>query len=122
MLLLIFLFIVVILGVGAFVISGPKGCSRTMQSWSASAYGSDWFVVQYAYDGSVITTWELQNKSVENESSSDGIVFVDNAGNVTHLSGHYVYVQVAGGKDGFRRAKEKLLPQGEGLKKEEEVD
>lgn len=70
-----------------FIIAGPKGCSRTVQSWSASAYGSDWLIVQYAYDGTVIASWELKSKSVENESSSDGIVFIDNYGSVVHLSG-----------------------------------
>jgi len=79
---------------GAFVAVGPAGCSRGMTAWHASAYGSDWLVVQYAVDGSVMNHWELRNKSVASESQSDGINFKDNDGNMVHLSGHYTYIQV----------------------------
>ena len=78
-------------------IIGPKGCVREVKSWKADAYGSDWLVVQYAQDGSIIHTWQLEDKSVGSERDSDGIYFPDNNGNIVHLSGHYVYVQV---KDG----------------------
>ena len=93
------------------VVIGPKGCVREIKSWKADAYGSDWLVVQYAMDGSVIHTWELKNKSVGSESSSDGIFFPDNKGNIAHLSGHYVYVQVMNGD--FDSALPPALPPAE---------
>lgn len=75
-----------------FLLVGPAGCENKFSSWKASAYGSDWLVVQYAQDGSVITHWELKDAAVNNEKDSDGIYFTTPNG-VVHLSGHYVYVQ-----------------------------
>lgn len=83
-------------GLLLFIVMGPAGISRSFQKWNASAYGSDWVVVQYAQDGSIISHWELTNKSVASEENSDGINFVDVDGNMVHLAGHYVYVQVSG--------------------------
>ena len=85
-----------IIALTLFLVMGPKGCSRQFNSWKASSYGSDWLVVQYAQDGSVINHWKLHNKSVGNEDNSDGIYFLDDQNNVVHLSGHYVYIQVNG--------------------------
>jgi len=86
---------------------GPAGASRALRGWSAKAYGSDWLVVQYTQSGSVISSWELHGKSVGNETSSDGIYFTDDTGNVVHLSGHYVYVEVAGD---WAAARSRFLP------------
>ncbi len=80
-----------------FVVVGPRGCTRIVTSWSASAYGSDWLVVLYSQNGSVIASWELHDKSIGNEPDSDGVFFTDDGGNVVHLSGHYVWVQVKEG-------------------------
>jgi len=82
---------------------GPKGCERHISSWRADAYGSDWLVVQYAQDGSVMNHWELTDKSVGSETNSDGIYFIDSDGNVVHLSGHYVYVEVADDWDSVKK-------------------
>lgn len=76
------------------LVAGPARISRMWEGYKADAYGADWVVVQYAQDGSVISHWELKSKSVGNEEQSDGIYFTDNSGNVVHLSGHYIYVQV----------------------------
>ncbi len=76
-----------------FVLAGPAGCSNRYTAWKASAYGSDWLVVQYALNGSVINHWNLKNKAVHNEGSSDGIYFLNENNESVHLSGHYVYVQ-----------------------------
>ena len=83
---------------GVFVFSGPSGISRSWSNYQANWGGSDWLVVQYAQDGSVIATWELHDQAMGSEQNSDGIFFTDNDGNVVHLSGHYVYVQVTDGK------------------------
>lgn len=72
---------------------GPAGIKNAWNSWTASAYGSDWLVVQYAQSGCVINSWDLENKAIDNESSSDGIFFTAEDGSVAHLSGHYVYVE-----------------------------
>jgi hypothetical protein len=104
-------FLTVIFGVlfliGA-VVWGPAGMSRGIQKWSVSAYGSDWLVVQYTQDGSIISVWELKDKSVASESNSDGINFVDDHGNMVHLAGHYVYVQVYG-EEGLNQARKQLV-------------
>ena len=101
--------IVIALLVGfLFILVGPKGCQNKIRSWSSSAYGSDWLVVQYAYDGTVIASWELNNKAVDNETNSDGIRFIDKNSNVVHLSGHYVYIEVR--EKRWEEARTKLLP------------
>lgn len=79
------------------------GCSRSWQASIASGYGADWLVVQYSQDGQVIAHWELKDKSVASEQNSDGIYFVDNDGNVIHLSGHYIYVQIEGSWESARK-------------------
>jgi hypothetical protein len=91
-----------------FLIMGPAGISRAFQKWNASAYGSDWVIVQYTQDGSIISHWELTDKSVASETNSDGINFVDRDGNMVHLAGHYVYVQVNGSM-GQKAALQKLV-------------
>jgi hypothetical protein len=87
--------IVITLGMitGALVCWGPSGIKTGFSGWKASAYGSDWMVVQYAQSGCVITSWVLKNEAIQNESSSDGIFFVNEDDEVVHLSGHYVYIQ-----------------------------
>ena len=101
--------LVILLSVLAIVaiVMGPAGIERSFSGWSASAYGSDWLVIQYTQDGSVISSWELKDKSVGNESNSDGIYFVDDSDNVVHLSGHYIYVQIKNGN--WDSAKDRLL-------------
>jgi hypothetical protein len=84
-----------VIAIIAFVIVlliGPAGISNKWSAWKASAYGSDWLVVQYAQDGSIITSWELKASAIHSESNSDGIYFTSE-GSVKHLSGHYIYVQ-----------------------------
>ena len=78
--------IVLVIGLVIFGIMGPAGCSRTFQGWKAGAYGADWLVVQYAQDGHVICYWELNDKSIGNEESSDGIYFTDEYGNVVEMA------------------------------------
>lgn len=85
--------VVLIALVLVFVIMGPAGIKTSFKGWQASAYGSDWIVVQYAQSGCVITHWKLEDEAIHNESDSDGIYFVTEEGPVVHLSGHYVYVQ-----------------------------
>jgi hypothetical protein len=87
-----FFSILLIIGVFIAVTSGPAGCSNSFTAWKASAYGSDWLVVQYTNTGEVMNSWELKNCAIQSESHSDGIYFTTDEG-VVHLSGHYVYVQ-----------------------------
>lgn len=75
-----------------FLVMGPAGIKTSFLGWKASAYGSDWLVVQYAQSGCVISSWELDYEAVQNEGGSDGIYFSTDDG-VVHLSGHYIYVQ-----------------------------
>ena len=93
----IYLWLFVIIAILILLIVAPIGPARIARYWRSyktDAYGSDWLVVQYAQDGSVITQWELDDNSIGSETGSDGIFFYDNYGNVVHLSGHYIYVQV----------------------------
>lgn len=84
--------IIVFIALILFITIGPAGIVNKWSAWKASAYGSDWLVVQYAQDGTIITSWELKNSAIHSESQSDGIYFT-HAGSVKHLSGHYIYVQ-----------------------------
>lgn len=97
--------IVVVIVIGAMVI-GPQRISRFWASYKADAYGSDWLVVKEDMYGNTIRHWELNDKSVGSEKGSDGIYFIDEGGDVVHLSGFYTYVQVKGG---FEDAKKKYL-------------
>lgn len=99
------LFIVLVL----FSIFPLKGCENMFYSWKASAFGTDWLVIQYSAVGSPINVWELRNKSIYPESQSDGIYFLDESSNVIHLGGNYLYVQV---KD-WDSTRAKYLKKGE---------
>lgn len=90
-----------------FLVFGPSGLNRNVNAWRASAFGSDWLVVHYAQDGRVINHWELHDLSIGNETQSDGIFFLDNDGNVVHLSGQYVYIEIK--KDQWKSARTKFL-------------
>ena len=87
------LFIVGLLVLLVVISKGPAGISRDARSWFGQNYGSDWVVVQYAQDGTVINHWELEGTGITSEPSSDGIYFIDGDGNVVHLSGHYLFIQ-----------------------------
>ena len=102
----ILLFVSFIVTVGAFLAVGPARCGRNISSWKASAYGSDWLVVQYAHTGEAINVWELKGKSVGNENQSDGIFFNDKDDNVVHLSGNYIFVEV---NSDFTSTREKYI-------------
>jgi len=88
------------------MVIGPSRIGRFWASYKADAYGSDWLVVKEDMSGNTIRHWELNNKSVGSEKGSDGIYFIDEGGDVVHLSGFYTYVQVRGS---FDRTKEKYL-------------
>lgn len=100
-------FIVVIV----FVTAGPVGIQNQFTAWKASAYGSDWLVIQYTGMGEVQNHWELKNAAIHSESHSDGIYFTTPHG-VVHLSGHYIYIQ-----NPSPEAKEMYLKQQEVKKK-----
>ena len=81
--------------------SGVFGCEGAMRSCSntnANSFGADWVVVQYNYDGSLLNCWELQDTSIANEESSDGIYWLSSEGHLVHISGFYNRVQVVDGK------------------------
>ncbi len=99
--------------IGAFVVViflvlfiGPNRISRYWASYKADAYGSDWLVIKEDMYGDTIRYWELKNKSVGSEANSDGIYFIDENGDVAHLSGFYTYIQVKGD---FESAKKEHL-------------
>ena len=95
--------LVIIIGL---VIMGPDRISRYWASYKADAYGSDWLVIKEDMQGNTIRHWELKDKSVGSEEGSDGIYFIDENGDVVHLSGFYTYIQVRGS---FEKAKQEHL-------------
>ena len=89
--------VVVIVLIVLFI--GPNRLGRYWESYKADAYGSDWLVIKEDMQGYTIRYWELKNKSVGSEEGSDGIYFIDENGDVVHLSGFYTYIQVKGSFD-----------------------
>jgi hypothetical protein len=80
------------------VLGGCAGFQRSCSSGCAEAFGSDWMVVQYRFDGTPISCWRLSNTSIRNEDNSDGIYWLDPGGrHLVHISGWYNRVQVSGG-------------------------
>ena len=93
------------------VVIGPVGIQNKFASWRATAYGSDWLVVQYTGMGDVQNHWELKNSAIHSEGQSDGIYFATTHG-VVHLSGHYIYIQnpSAEAKELYLKTKKKAVP------------
>lgn len=100
------------------MIMGPAGIQNQWRAWKGSAYGSDWLVVKYSQDGEVICFWELKKRAIDNESGSDGIFFVTDGGSVTHISGHYNYVQNPTDNDRYLMLKGRLGKVPEKFKRE----
>lgn len=78
-------------------LSGCAGLARGCSSWGASALGADWIIVQFDQNGTPFNCWRLQNRSVANEPSSDGVYWTDLDGHLVHISGWYNRVQVSRG-------------------------
>lgn len=81
----------------ALLLGGCAGLDRGCSAWGAENFGSDWIIVQHAYDGRLIHCWALRDVSVANESASDGIYWTSTTGNLVHIGGWYTRVQVADG-------------------------
>lgn len=81
----------------SFLMVGCASQQRSCASCNAEAYGADWVVVQYRYDGAPINCWSLRNVSITNEEHSDGVYWLDPAGHMVHISGWYNRVQVGHG-------------------------
>lgn len=79
----------------ALTIAGCAGMERGCASSCAQNFASDWIVAQYETAGKPFNCWRLQNTSITNEPSSDGIYWLDrDSGNLVHISGWYNRVQV----------------------------
>jgi hypothetical protein len=87
-----------ILSVWALTLAlGCAGVQRGCSVFSAESFGSDWIVVQYDMNMKPKCAWKLYNTSITNESSSDGIYWLDaSSGHLVHISGWYNRVQVKG--------------------------
>jgi hypothetical protein len=73
---------------------GPIRLANNFRSWKATAYGSEWLVIQYTSQGDVNMFWDLKSpSSVCSESHSDGIYFTTTEGTIVHLSNFYIYAQ-----------------------------
>jgi hypothetical protein len=74
---------------------GCAGWSRGCSSWCAEQMGADWIIVQYDAMGHPSGCWRVDDESVTNEDSSDGIYWKQH-GHLVHISGWYNRVQVSG--------------------------
>ncbi len=97
---------IVVVAVLLLAFIGPNRISRYWASYKADAYGTNWLVIKEDMSGDSIRYWELKDKSVGSEANSDGIYFIDENGDVVHLSGFYTYIQVKGD---FEAAKKEHL-------------
>lgn len=70
------------------------GIERGCSSGCANHLGGDWIVVQYDMRGEPFACWKLYDVSMTNEKNSDGIYWLDAAGNLIHVGGWYNRVQV----------------------------
>lgn len=78
-------------------LAGCAGFYRSCSNFNAENFGSNWIVVQFAYDGHVFNCWTLHGVSITNEEGSDGIYWKDsNTSHMVHISGWYNRVQVFG--------------------------
>ena len=73
---------------------GCQGWTRSCASSCAQDFGADWLIVQYSAQGDVLNCWRLEDVSIANESSSDGIYWQAEDGHLVHISGWYNRVQV----------------------------
>jgi hypothetical protein len=80
------------------MLTGCAGVQRGCSSIWATQAGADWIVVQYGYNGDPINCWKLQNVSITNENSSDGIYWKEGSGHLVHIAGWYNRVQVSNGR------------------------
>lgn len=80
------------------MLTGCAGMQRGCSSFWATQAGADWIIVQYGFNGDPINCWKLQNVSVSNEQSSDGIYWKEGSGHLVHISGWYNRIQVDGGR------------------------
>jgi len=85
---------VVVAIIVTLIFIGPDRLNRYWRSYKADAYGSDWLVIKETMMGEPIRYWELKEKSIGSESNSDGIFFIDEYGEIIHLSGFYTYIQI----------------------------
>lgn len=84
--------------IAMLLLTGCAGWDRSCSSSCATSFGADWLIVQYRFDGEPINCWQLNNTSVTNEPSSDGIYWKDSStGHLVHISGWYNRVQVENG-------------------------
>ena len=81
-----------------FLCSSCAGFERKCSATCASSVGADWIVVQYTVAGDPLRCWRLEDVSVSNEQSSDGIYWLSDDGNLVHISGQYNMVQVEGNR------------------------
>src|SRR3989344_6487246 len=89
----------------AATIAGCAGLERSCASGCAETFAADWVVTQYDCNGKPINCWQLKNTSITNESTSDGIYWLDQqSSNLVHISGWYNRVQV--NKNNWKEAAE----------------
>ncbi len=77
----------------SLMIAGCDGFTRGCQSRIAQDFGADWIIVQYNNNGEPVLCWVLDDESVANEATSDGIYWSQD-GHLVHISGWYNRVQV----------------------------
>lgn len=93
------------------LLSGCAGLDRSCSSSCATSLGADWVIVQIDALGRPFRCWALENTSVDNEQSTDGIYWQSPNGHLVHISGFYNRVQVQGGRWSQALAEVGLTPE-----------
>lgn len=86
------------LTIGATVFAcGCAGMGKSCSQFGASAFGSDWIIVQYAFDGRPFHCWRLTDAPVDSESGGNLNWKDKSNGHLVHVTGWENRVQVING-------------------------
>lgn len=76
---------------------GCAGLAKDCSQFSASSFGSDWMVVQYAQDGRPFHCWKLRDAAVDSEQGGNLNWKDPSNGHMVHVTGWENRVQVING-------------------------
>ena len=76
---------------------GCAGTGKACSQMGASAFGSDWIIVQYRQDGTAFHCWKVRDAAVDSGQGGN-IDWKDRqTGHLMHITGWENRIQVAGG-------------------------
>jgi hypothetical protein len=88
----------ILMGMVMLSLTACAGFQRGCTAWQAENYASNWIVTQNDMNMKPVHCWKLPDTSISNETSSDGIYWLDpHHHQLVHISGWYNRVQVSNG-------------------------